>query len=455
MSDLEIMLSGWGRYPVVKNTVVRPEKLEGLRALVAASSASSLIARGAGRSYGDAALNGTGRTILTERLNRMLAFDEESGVLRCEAGVTLDEILTTFVPRGWFLPVTPGTRYVTVGGAVAFDVHGKNHHCDGSFSTFVHAFDLLTASGETITCSRHEQPDVFWATIGGAGLTGIITEVTFALRPIETAFVNLHTIKARHLDEALALFDEHDPAYPYSVAWIDCLASGRSLGRSLLTFATHARQADLKTPRAADPLQYHPKPWFSLPFDLPNGVLNRLTIKAFNQLYYSRQWGRERRALRAIDAFFFPLDAIRHWNRMYGKRGFVQYQCVFPPDASRDALVTMLTRLSQDGWGSFLAVLKRFGPASEAMLSFPMPGYTLALDMPMRDGLDAALQALNRLVRDWGGQVYLAKDAHLTPEDFQAMYPRYPEWLAVKSRIDPTGVFASTLSERLQIHPLS
>lgn len=449
------MLSGWGRNLTVKSSLMRPEKRAGLRDMVSMSADASLIARGAGRSYGDAALNGKGVTILTGRLNRMLAFDDETGLLRCESGVTLEEILTTFVPRGWFLPTTPGTRYITVGGAIAFDVHGKNHHCDGSFSNFVHAFELLTASGETLACSRDQNPEVFWATIGGAGLTGIITEVTFELRPIETAFMKVHTIKASHLDEALALFDEHEPNYPYSVAWIDCLASGRSLGRSLVMFGEHAKADDLSGQNGTSPLQYQPKSRLSMPLDLPQGVLNPLTIKAFNQLYYSRQWRKERKTISSFDAFFYPLDAIGNWNRMYGKQGFVQYQCVFPHDAGREALATMLTSLSKEKRASFLAVLKRFGAASPAPISFPMPGYTLSLDIPVRKGLNLFLQDLNQLVREHGGRVYLAKDAYLTPEDFRAMYPRFPEWVAIKTQLDPTNVFASALSERLHIQPMA
>ena len=419
---------------------------------IVTTAPSSLIARGAGRSYGDAALNGAGWTVLTEQLNRVLAFDNRTGVLRCEAGMRLGEILDLFVPQGWFLPVAPGTRFVTVGGAVAFDIHGKNHHRDGSFSHFVHSFDLLTASGETLTCSRDEHADLFWATVGGAGLTGIITEATFALRPIETAFVTCFTMKARNLDETLALFDEHEHAYPYSVAWIDALAAGRSLGRGLLIFGGHTRREDLKAPRRADPLHYEHQHRLSVPFDLPDGLLNRFTINAFNRLYFG--WRRkEQHTIRAIDPFFFPLDAIRHWNRLYGKRGFVQYQCVFPQDVSREALVAMLTALRASGQKAFLAVLKRLGPASPGLLSFAMPGYTLSLDLPIKDGLDAFLQALNDRLLDVGGRVYLAKDAHLTPEAFRAMYPRFPEWLDVKERVDPLGVFASTLSERLQITP--
>ena len=442
-------LSGWGRHPVMTCPVVRPEKREALRAVV--TGGGSLIAHGAGRSYGDAALNASGRTVLMRRLNRMLTFDETTGLLRCEAGVTLAEILSVFVPRGWFLPVTPGTKHVTVGGAAAFDVHGKNHHCDGSFGRFVRWIDLLTASGETLRCSPTANAGLFHATLGGAGLTGIITEIAFTLRRIPSAYIHERRIKARDLDDALALFDAYEADYPYSVAWIDGLAPGRSLGRSLLLFGRHAAPDELDPRRRAHPFALPEPRRLAVPFDLPSGLLNPASVRAFNALYYARQTGRERHVVTGLDAYFYPLDFLRNWNRMYGRRGFVQFQCVFPPETSRTALIELLTRTSREGRGSFLAVLKRFGPASDGLLSFPMPGYTLALDLPMRKGLPAFLDALTRLVLEHGGRVYLAKDAHLGPEAFRAMYPAFPLWRTIKDRIDPEHRFASALSERLAL----
>lgn len=452
MPVLEKPLSGWGRYPVVESALVRPERRAALHRLVTKPGAA-LLARGAGRSYGDAALNPGGLTVLTERLDRMLDFDENTGCLRCEAGVLLGDILDIFVPRGWFLPVTPGTRFVSVGGAVAMDVHGKNHHCDGSFGHFVTSFEIMTASGAVQTCSRAENPALFWATLGGGGLTGLITEVTFTLRPIETAYVHTRTIKARDLDDALALFDEYEPIYPYSVAWIDCLSSGRRLGRSLVMLGDHASRTDLDAAHAADPLRYDVSQRLSVPFDLPAAVLNPLSIKAFNALYYGRQRRRDREGLSAFGPFFYPLDGIGQWNRMYGKRGFIQFQCLVPPENGRDALVALLERFSRDGHASFLAVLKRFGPASGGLLSFPYPGYTLSLDIPMHDALPPFLKALNRVVLDYGGRVYLAKDAHLTPEEFRAMYPGWERFVAFKRKIDPNHVFTSSLARRLALTP--
>ena len=450
---VETSLAGWSRYPTLQSHACRPEKQVRLRDLVAEAGAqrTSVLARGAGRSYGDAALNGRGTTVLMERLDRMLAFDEDTGTLQCEAGVTLGEILKAFVPRGWFLPVTPGTKHVTVGGAVAFDVHGKNHHCDGGFSNFVERFDLLTASGETLTCSREENADLFRATVSGAGLTGIITDVTFRLRPISSAYINVRTVKSADLDETFALFDRLEPQYPYSVAWIDCLARGRALGRCHLMLGDHATPGDLNVQKQSDPLHYDPTTRLAVPFDMPGALLNPLSVRAFNTLYYARQRQKETHGVADFDAFFYPLDFIGQWNRMYGKRGFVQYQCVFPMEASRSGLVKLLTKLSEAGAASFLAVLKRLGAEDAGLLSFPMRGYTLSLDIPMRRGLGTFLDELDRLVLDHGGRVYLAKDAYLSSASFRAMYPHFPEWLAIKSRVDPDNLFTSALSERLNI----
>lgn len=450
---LKQQLSGWGRYPVIKSYLQRPEKLSSCSKLLQESPEISVLARGLGRSYGDAALNAQGNTVLTERLNRMLAFDEQTGLLRCEAGVTMKEILETFVPRGWFPAVIPGTKFVTVGGAVAFDVHGKNHHLDGSFSRHLHSLKLILASGETRQCSPQENSDLFWATVGGMGLTGIITEVELFLRPIQTAYIKTHNIKANNLDEALAIFEKFEPQYQYSVAWIDCLAAGKSLGRSILMFGNHAVLEDLPLKQQAKPLQLKPKRNFQVFFDLPGGMLNRYTMSAFNGLYYAKLRSRQVRSISDYDSFFYPLDFLWDWNRLYGKRGFVQYQCVLPTEVSREALTRILQLCSQKGWGSFLAVLKRLGP-QEGWLSFPMPGYTLALDMPVKPGLWEFLNQLDELVIQYGGRVYLAKDARLSPEAFRAMYPKFPQWLEVKSRVDPHNRFSSALSQRLQIEPV-
>ena len=446
-------LSGWGRYPVVSSYVQHPTQVSSLVGMMEASSDFTILARGSGRSYGDAALNTEGLTIVSRCLNRILAFNQDTGLLHCEAGVTLKEILDVFVPQGWFPAVTPGTKFVTVGGAVAFDVHGKNHHQDGSFSRYVRSFKLMLASGEIVRCSLQNNSDLFWATIGGMGLTGIITEVEFTLRPVKTAYICSHSIKAKNLHEALALFEQYEPQYQYSVAWIDCLASGKSLGQSILMFGNHAAIEDLLPEQQTAPRQLKPKRRFNVPFDLPAGLLNRYTVRSFNEIYYARMRSQQIKVVVDYDSFFYPLDFLGNWNRLYGKRGFVQYQCVFPDEVSQKALVQILQLCSQEGWGSFLAVLKRLGP-QEGWLSFPMPGYTLALDMPVKKGLWESLDRLDEVVIQHGGRVYLAKDARLSPEAFRTMYPNFTHWLKVKSRFDPANRFSSALSQRLQIQPV-
>ena len=446
-------LSGWGRYPVIQSYLQRPEKISSCQKIFQESGDTSVIPRGNGRSYGDAALNAVGNTILTERLNRMLSFDEQKGILRCEAGVTMKEILETFIPRGWFPAVIPGTKFVTVGGAIAFDVHGKNHHRDGSFSQHLHSLQLMLASGEILNCSRDENSNLFLATVGGMGLTGIIIEAELALRPIETAYINSHNIKAKNLDEALALFEEFEPQYQYSVAWIDCLASDKSLGRSILMFGNHANIEDLTPQQQTQPLHLEAKSNFKIPFDLPTGLLNRYTIGLFNTLYYNKQRSPQIRAVRDYNSFFCPLDRLRDWNRLYGKEGFIQYQCVLPTKVSKEALKKILKLCSQQGWGSFLAVLKHMGP-QKGWLSFPIAGHTLALDMPVKPGLWPFLEQLDKLVIQYGGRVYLAKDARLSAEAFRAMYPSFPQWLEIKSQVDPHNCFSSVLSQRLGIKPI-
>jgi FAD/FMN-containing dehydrogenase len=440
-------LSGWGRFPVEECRVFRPERMAAVAEILESGGERTYIARGVGRSYGDASLNAGAGVISFERLNRLIAFDPETGVLECEAGVTLAEILEAFLPRGFFPPVTPGTKFVTVAGAIAHDVHGKNHHKVGSFSNFVPGLRLQTPSGEILECSPEENADVFFATVGGAGLTGMIRSAKLRLVPVETAHVLVDFQKSPDLETAVAAMDESDHLYEYSVAWIDCLARGRSLGRSVLMRANPAGRSDLKTahrtPRA-------PRRGGRHPVDFPGRVLNPWSIGAFNALFYAAHRTVPRK-LADVDSFFYPLDSIRHWNRMYGGRGFVQYQVAFPPESGREGLSKLLERVSASGRASFLGVLKRFGAASRGMLSFPMPGYTLALDIPVADGLVRFLRELDALVLDHGGRLYLAKDAATTAASFAAMYPRLREFQAVKARLDPEGKLSSSQARRLGI----
>ena len=439
-------LSGWGRYPVVDCRMKRLRERDALPGLLGRGGA--LIARGNGRSYGDAALN-PDLTLSMLAMDRMQAFDAENGLLTCESGVLLADVLDTFLPRGWLPPVVPGTKFVTVGGMAAADVHGKNHHRDGSFGAHVESLTLATADGEIRTCSRAEHADLFRATIGGMGLTGVILSVSFRLEPVETAFVMAETVAARDLDETMAVF-EASRDWPYSVAWVDCLARGAKLGRSLVTRGAFMARGALPAQLAREPLRLARTSRLTVPVDAPSVLLNRASIGLFNALYYRR--GRSGVRPVHFETFFFPLDRLGAWNRLYGRRGFVQYQCVLPKAESPAGIGALLERSAAAGQGSFLAVLKLLGPGGEGLLSFPMEGYTLALDFPMRPGTLALLEALDEITHRHGGRIYLAKDARCAPERLARGYPRRAAFDAV--RAEAAGAppkFASTLSRRLAL----
>ena len=442
-------LSGWGRYPVEECFIAKPSTVMDVQMLLKKNKEiKNWIVYGLGRSYGDTPLNKNGGVIIFTKWNHFISFDVQSGILECEAGVSFNEILDIVVPRGYFLPVTPGTKFVTVGGAIANDVHGKNHHVDGTFSEFVKDFTLLTASGEIVRCSRSENSELFWATIGGLGLTGIILTVRFQLIPIETTYIDVHYQRAKNLDEALLLFNQSDEKYQYSVAWIDCLAKGSSLGRCVLMRGNHAKleQVDLKQRK----MQTQNKNKISIPFDFPSFALNSFSIKAFNAIYYNIHPKNEKKIV-DYEKFFYPLDSILHWNRMYGKRGFIQYQVVFPLESCQAGLTKMLERLSESKRSSFLAVLKSSGDENQGLLSFPKRGFTLALDIPYDDSLFDFLKSLDELVISYGGRVYLAKDSTLSPEHFKVMYPKVNEFRRIKEKIDPNHLFSSSMARRLGI----
>ena len=444
MPTLTKAISGWGRYPLQSCELERPERYADQR-----PTTGTLIARGQGRSYGDASLNENGRVILTERLDRMLELDVKQGILRAEAGVTLAEILLVIVKQGWFLPVTPGTKFVSLGGCVASDVHGKNHHHDGGFGDHVLGIELILADGSHKNCSASENAELFWATVGGMGLTGIIGEVTLKLIPIKTAKIMVRNHAAQNLQHLFQLLQ--DPALDdhYSVAWIDCLASGDALGRGVAMFGHHATTTEFS---AASPLQSKTRRTRSLPFDFPAWVLNPLSIGLFNKLYYWKESRKTTPFLSDYDSYFYPLDAIGQWNRMYGKRGFVQYQCVIPESTAFAGMTAVLKELSGSHRTSFLAILKRFGAEGKGLLSFPISGFTLTLDLPVRDkGLFSLLDKLDHIVLQHGGRVYLAKDARISAESFKAMYPRFETWRKIKQSIDPNNRFSSSMSRRLNI----
>jgi len=444
MSTLITPLSGWGRYPVQTCALARPERYAELK-----PDSETLIARGQGRSYGDASLNENGRVLLTERVNRLLEFDKAQGILRVEAGVTLAEILDAIVPRGWFLPVTPGTKFVSLGGCVAADVHGKNHHHDGSFGDHVLALEMILADGSRNLCTPTENAELFHATVGGMGLTGIIGEVTLKLIPIKNDRMIVQHHRTANLEQLFQILQNPAVDDRYSVAWIDSMASGKNMGRGIAMFGHHAAAEELPADYKKSDQSNRSR---SIPVDLPAWVLNPLTIGAFNALYFQREGSKQQPFVSSHDAFFYPLDGIGHWNRLYGKRGFVQYQCVIPDATAFDGMQALLQELSGSRRPSFLAVLKRLGVQGKGLLSFPMAGYTLALDLPIRDeGLFALLDKLDMIVMQHGGRVYLAKDARLSAASFRAMYPQYEAWLKVKHAVDPHSRFSSSLSRRLQI----
>ena len=442
-------ISGWGRYPVATSDVYRPDRTEALSAILDSRGKQTLIPRGLGRSYGDTAINNGGSVVVATGFDRMIAFDDTSGTLECEAGVSLETIIKTFLPRGWFIAVTPGTKFVTVGGAIANDVHGKNHHSDGSFSDFVDSFTLLIPTGEVLTCSRDENADVFWATVGGIGLTGFILTARIRLLPVETAYAKTDYLRARNLDELLAILVERDTGYRYSVAWIDCLATGSRMGRGVVMLGEHAMTDDLP-PGIVDPYSVNKPIALGVPIDFPPIALNPVSIRAFNEAFYAinpTSLGK----LVDYDRYFYPLDSIRDWNRIYGSRGFTQYQFIVPPDAA-EGLTTIIRRLSDAKQASFLAVLKRCGDGNPGLLSFPMPGWMLALDIPMTPGLPSFLRELDRIVLDYGGRLYFAKDATTTPETIRAMYGDGIDRLReIRKRLDPDGVLSSDMALRLEI----
>lgn len=430
-----MLTHGWGRYPLHDVQLIQPHTTQEAAELLGQEKA--VLGRGMGRSYGDSALADT--LISTRHLNRLHSFNMQSGLLTCAAGISLGELLDVFVPRGWFLPITPGTKFVSVGGAIASDVHGKNHHLHGCFSECVESLELMLADGSLINCSRSDQPKLFHATCGGMGLTGLIVAVTLRLLRIESAYIQQTTFKATNLDEALQLFETHSTS-TYSVAWIDCLAKGQALGRSLLMVGEHARDGQLLLPA---------KRALSVPLDMPAALLNRYSVQAFNELYYQRIRKSESKQRVSFESFFYPLDGIQQWNRLYGKQGFVQYQFVIPKVAGLHGMRAILERISASHRGSFLAVLKTFGAANNNLLSFPMEGYTLALDFKLEPGLLELLDELDSMVLAYGGHLYLAKDARMSEATFKQSQPNWQQFQEVRAHYGALGKFASLQSRRL------
>ena len=431
----------WGRYPKAKHALIVPMfwrcELPCFDAF-----ARPVLPFGQGRSYGDSCLNDGGVLIDTSPLRRFMAFDEERGILRCEAGVTLAEILELVVPRGWFPPVTPGTRYVSVGGAIANDVHGKSHHRAGTFGCHVRQFELLASTGERLLCSPTQNTELFQATIGGLGLTGLILWAEVQLKPICSPLIRMERIRFPALEEFFELSALSDKEYEYTVAWIDCLAQGEKVGRGIFMRGNHAEPEPRMSPGARKPRTAR------LSFDAPACFLNRLTVKAFNTAYYYAQFQKKVQKVVHYEPFFYPLDAVQGWNRLYGKRGFLQYQCVVPHDDGYGAIRELLTRIARSGLAAFLAVLKTFGSVpSPGMLSFPRPGVTLAVDFPYQGARTLRLlEELDEVVLARCGAVYPAKDARMSAKSFQTSFPQWREFTRF---IDPK--FSSSFWRRVAI----
>ena len=445
--DNRRQLAGWGRTNPSVATVHPAGDDAHLVRLVTEAGRRGVLARGLGRSYGDAAQNGGGVVVDMTARNRVLSVDADTALVSVEAGTSLDQLMRLLLPLGLFVPVSPGTRQVTVGGAIAADIHGKNHHVDGSFGQHVVAMDLLVADG-TIRELTPES-ELFWATVGGMGLTGLVLRATLRMKKVESAYCLVDTERCADLDDLLRRMAEGDHRYTYSVAWIDCLAHDSSLGRSVLTRGWPATREQLPPKLRDQALDFRPKRLAVAPAVFPSGLLNRASVAAFNEAWYRKAPVERRGEVQSIAAFFHPLDGVGEWNRIYGPKGFLQYQFVVPFGAE-DTLRRCIQMLSDTGQASFLAVLKRFGESSGGHLSFPAPGWTLALDIPIgAAALGGLLDRLDEEVIAAGGREYLAKDSRLPASAMARMYPRLDEWRDVRRAADPDGVFTSDLARRL------
>ena len=422
--------------------------LDDVRAQVLGDS-RGVLGRGLGRSYGDGAQN-AGGTVVDGRSAIGIIDATPDGMVTAKAGTSLEELMEWFIPLGWFVPVTPGTRQVTVGGAIAADIHGKNHHRAGSWCNHVHSFRLMVGSGDIVDVSPDSDPDLFWATAGGMGLTGLIIDATFQMKPIETSRLLVDTDRAADLDSVMQLMVEGDHEYDYSVAWIDIMTGGDAMGRSVLDRGRFARRDELPSKLASDPLSFTSNTLAAFPPIAPSGLINKLTVKAFNELWFRKAPAQRRNGLQTITQFFHPLDLVSDWNRVYGPKGFLQWQYVVPDEAG-EFVRRSLEELSRSGVApSFLAVLKRMGPGNLGDLSFPAAGWTLAFDAPVGNPeLNVILDRLDAEVVEAGGRIYLAKDSRLDPAHMEKMYPRLRHFRETKARVDPQNRFQSDLGRRL------
>jgi len=429
--------TAWGMFPQIECRHYKFDNEATLKQLIAENS--DLIPYGNGRSYGDSALSEN--IIDVRQKDYFIDFDERIGLLHVQAGLLLAEIIEVFAPRGWFLKVTPGTKLITVGGAIASDVHGKNHHVEGCFSECVKDFKIMLANGEIVTCSKEGTPDLWKATCGGQGLTGVILEAKLTLKRINSQYIDQTTIKTKNLKETFEAFEEYRHM-PYSVAWIDCLSKGYEIGKCLLMVGDF---------RDEGKLDYKHKPLNSIPFNIPSFVLNKWSVRAFNWLYYGKVKEKVYKQIVDIDTFFYPLDAILHWNRIYGKNGFTQYQFILPKEASYEGLEEILRTISDSGKGSFLAVLKLYGEANENWLSFPMEGYSLALDFKIEKELFELLDRLDKIVIEHKGRIYLTKDVRVSKETLEQGYHGIDKFREFRQENKMVNKFQSLQSKRVGI----
>jgi decaprenylphospho-beta-D-ribofuranose 2-oxidase len=428
-----MQIHGWGNYPKIDAEVLEPTSLTRFANEL---QTNPLIARGMGRSYGDSA--NAKYVLQTTHLDHYLHFDSKQGNLTCEAGMTLKELLKLIIPKGWFLPVTPGTGFVTIGGAIASDVHGKNHHIVGTFCQHITSVNLLLGTGEIITASPTEKPDLFHATCGGMGLTGVILSATIQLKPIQSSNIKQTTLKANSLEAIYEQFEVHKKS-TYSVAWIDCMAKKNKLGRSILMLGEHSDD---------NQLEVNIRKAITVPVYMPSQLLNYLTVKAFNSIYYTKA-SHESSATLPFHSYFYPLDKLNDWNKLYGRNGFIQYQFVLPKAASVSGLRKILSKIAESGKSSFLAVLKMFGAQNQNLLSFPIEGYTLTLDFKMNSETVALIKELDAVVVDLGGRIYLTKDALMSEQTFKIAYPQWEQFEKIREKYGAIGRFKSAQSKRL------
>ncbi|CAL99546.1 FAD-binding oxidoreductase [Saccharopolyspora erythraea] len=443
---------GWARTSPTTARVVSTPDVEVIARAVREADERGVIARGLGRSYGDVSQNAGGTVIDMTALNRIHDIDRDKAVVDVDAGVSLDQLMRAALPHGLWVPVLPGTRQVTIGGAIGCDIHGKNHHSHGSFGNHVVSMDLLTADGQIRTLTPDgEGSELFWATVGGVGLTGIVLRAKVKMKRTESAYFIVDADRTKDLDETLELFSNgSDMNYDYSMAWFDAISTGPKLGRSAFSRGSLAKLDELPPKLRADPLKFDAPQLLTFPDVFPNGLANKLTFSTLSEIWYRKTPKQGRGQVQNLTAFYHPLDMFGEWNRAYGSKGFLQYQFIVPFEED-EALRRLVQRIAESGHVSFLNVLKRMGDSSRAPLSFPIPGWTITVDFPIKDGLHRFCEELDEMVLGAGGRLYFAKDSRTTPEMVRQMYPRLDEWRQVRAAVDPEGIFNSDLSRRLSL----